>query len=45
MTEICDKCGKSIIDERDKSVLDGRWEGIYHSECADKILGIKTIEE
>ena len=39
--EICDKCGKTI-NLREKVVLDGKDEGIYHSECADDILGIDT---
>ena len=35
--EICDKCGKTI-GLHEKVVLDGEWEGIYHSECTDKVL-------
>jgi hypothetical protein len=41
MTEIYDKCRKPV-EFREQVVLD---DGHYHSECADKILRIKTIEE
>jgi hypothetical protein len=41
--EICDKCGK-IISLRNKVCLDGELEGIYHSECANKILGIEIVD-
>jgi hypothetical protein len=44
MAEICDRCGK-IIPLREKVCLDGEFEGIYHSNCADEVLGIETIEE
>jgi len=36
--EICDKCGKAI-ELREKVVLDGEVEGVYHSDCADEVLG------
>jgi len=35
--EFCDKYGKLIKNDRDKSVFSNS-DGIYHDKCADKIL-------
>jgi len=39
--ELCDKCGKPI-KLREKLVLSGEDKGVYHGDCATKVLGRKT---
>ena len=38
---MCDKCGKPI-ELKEKSILDGENEGVYHTDCANEILGIEV---